>query len=779
MSRGPLCSRMGSARRLLLGLFVALLASSQGQDRGGGGYTSAPERLQALAMEGDGAWRREAQARCGSCKKLLKRVKNADVQALLALADHQQGGGDLAAASRTMCAAICVMTAGGASNRELPGALSNLGVLLKEQGSILAAEQCYRLASRLEPRNAGHHYRMANARLTRQELELARQSYMRATQRWPTFGDAYNNLGNCLMGMSRFQDAAAAYYYAVESNPSNANYLVNLGGVRARNDLPGAIDLLERALSIQPNFGEAWNNLANLYRDQGSLEKAAKAYEEALKFMHGSGEVLVNLASVRGYLCEWRGREELLQQIVTLSEQQLRQRVKVSLSPFYANTFGCTPDLLLALARYQAQSAVAGITYLLPLPQWQKAKKLGSPRAKLRIGIISSDLTNHIVGHGIASLLTLWEQQQQALHVYAYALAASDSSGPRATIEALAHEFESVHDWPSLDIAREINSKQLHVLLDLNGHTKGNRIDILALEPARVQVLFHGYAGTSGADFMSHIVGDRIVLPPELAGTGFAEHVMYLPAPLSFFLVELYQGLDAAELGADPTLAQGLAWIHAPRDAHDSNEDVRVACFNNLYKVTPDTFGAWMEILRADPATVLWLLRMPGAAVPRLAAEMQAAGVSQDRLITSDLFPREVHLQIKSAATIFLDTLAYNAHSSAADSLAAGVPVVTCAGAAMPSRVAASLVIAAGMQVTLARSREDYVVLALRALRGGGRLARTWRRDLVQQRKRCPFLDRDKWARGFAALLKQAAILSDASSPPFHIIPHAHALRVS
>jgi protein O-GlcNAc transferase len=204
-----------------------------------------------------------------------------------------------------------------------------------------------------------------------------------------------------------------------------------------------------------------------------------------------------------------------------------------------------------------------------------------------------------------------------------------------------------------------------------------------------------------------------------------------------------------------------------------------VACFNNLYKVTPDTFAAWMEILKAVPAAVLWLLRMPGAAVPRLLAEMQAAGVSQGRLITSDLFPREVHLQVKSAATVFLDTLAYNAHSSAADSLAAGVPVVTCAGAAMPSRVAASLVIAANMHVTLARSKEDYVLLALQGLDRGGRVARQWRARLVQQRKLCPFLDRDNWARGFAALLKLAAVVSASDMPPFHMIPHSNTLGLS
>eukprot|EP00802_Teleaulax_amphioxeia_P005536 Tamp_05540.p1 GENE.Tamp_05540~~Tamp_05540.p1 ORF type:complete len:766 (+),score=153.71 Tamp_05540:289-2298(+) len=664
------------------------------------------------------------------------------------------------------------MTAEGAAHRELPGALSNLGVLLKEHGLILAAEQCYRLATRLEPRNAGHHYRMGNARLTRQELELARQAYMRATRHWATFGDAYNNLGNCLMGMSRFRDAAAAYEYAVKSSPKNANYLVNLGGVRSRDDLSGAIEMLERALAIQPNFGEAWNNLANLYRDQGSLDKAAAAYEEAHKFMRGSGEVLVNLASVRGYLCEWRGRDKLLQQIVALSEQQLQQGAKVSLSPFYANTFGCTPDVLLALARYQARSTAAAVSYLLPLPNWQQPTRLGGPRSRMRVGILSSDLTNHIVGHGTASLLALWKQQRQPIDVYAFALTPSDQSAPRAALEELAHAFVTVHDAPSLDIAREINQQQLHVLLELNGHTKGNRFDILALQPAAVQILFHGYAGTSGAEFMSHIVADAIVLPPELAAVGFAEHVLYLPHPLSFFLIEHYQELEAPELSADPEPAQQLALEHVP----EAGGGVRVACFNNLYKVTPDTFAAWMRVLKAEPAAILWLLRMPGAALPRLLAEMAAAGVKADRLLTSELFPRAVHLKVKSAATLFLDTLAYNAHSSAADSLAAGVPVVTCAGAAMPSRVASSLVMAAGMQITIARTVDDYVDIALRALRGGGRVARTWRTSLVHQRSRCPLLDRGRWARGFAAVLKQAAMLSAANSPPVHIIAHANSI---
>ena len=206
-------------------------------------------------------------------------------------------------------------------------------------------------------------------------------------------------------------------------------------------------------------------------------------------------------------------------------------------------------------------------------------------------------------------------------------------------------------------------------------------------------MLFHGYAGTSGAEFVSHIVADAVVVPPELASDGFLERVLYLAAPLSFFLVEDYPDLDSPELSADAQPAQALAQAYLPPGlADDEGGVLRVACFNNLYKLTPETFGAWMTVLREVPTATLWLLRMPAAALVRLSAEMAAAGVEQGRLVASDLFPRHVHLKVKSAATLFLDTLAYNAHSSAADSLAAGVPVVTCAGAAMPSRVASSLV---------------------------------------------------------------------------------------
>ena len=127
-----------------------------------------------------------------------------------------------------------------------------------------------------------------------------------------------------------------------------------------------------------------------------------------------------------------------------LSPQQLQQGAKVSLSPFYANTFGCTPDVLLALARYQARSTAAAVSYLLPLPNWQQPTRLGGPRSRMRVGILSSDLTNHIVGHGTASLLALWKQQRQPIDVYAFALTPSDQSAPRAALEELgAHAQKS------------------------------------------------------------------------------------------------------------------------------------------------------------------------------------------------------------------------------------------------------------------------------------------------------------------------------------------------
>jgi protein O-GlcNAc transferase len=212
-----------------------------------------------------------------------------------------------------------------------------------------------------------------------------------------------------------------------------------------------------------------------------------------------------------------------------------------------------------------------------------------------------------------------------------------------------------------------------------------------------MQVLFHGYAGTSGGAFMHHFITDRIAVTPELSPL-FTEKLLLMPN--SFFLWEDYGDPLPIQLQKGYT-APNLE-EHLPGDA-----GFLFACFNNLYKVSPKAFGAWSKILKSVPDSTLWMIKMPPGAEERLWKEASSKGIPQKRLVMSDLFDMQHHLKVKSGAALFLDTFVYNAHSSACDSLAAGVPLLTMPGDSMPSRVGASLAYNAGMSLLVSNSLES------------------------------------------------------------------------
>ncbi|EKX45472.1 hypothetical protein GUITHDRAFT_108736 [Guillardia theta CCMP2712] len=657
---------------------------------------------------------------CGDCRDLEVLVAKMSGDEIERKAAEHHGKGSIRGAGRVLCGGFCSGTLLGG---RWGGAASNLGVVMKEEGLLNLAERCYILASRLDPAGPTHAYRRGNVRMAMQDLETARKAFLRATRLLPGYGDAYNNLGNCLMSMSRFEEAGASYGYAIRANPKEANYYVNMGGISARKNLTAGIQYLEQGLALNPFFPEAYNNLANFKRDVGDLEGAVEAYKNALKLMPDSGDIMVNMASAKAYLCDWRNRKSFLKRIIEVSRKELRDGKKLSLSTFYANIFGVDLELLKKVAEYHSNSAFSSVRYLLPLKPWFTADVR---EGGIRLGILSSDLTNHIVGHGIAALLPL--MQERGATVLCYALSSDDGSHPRRQIEQYS-KLTDIRDWSTEAAARHINADKLHVLLDLNGQTKGNRIEILSLRPAAVQVLFHGYAGTSGANFIDLFVADRILVPPEFSGF-MTEKLMLFPPAFSFFLVEDYGRLDDREHEEDGEYAARSVG----KELGIGPSYFRYASFNSLYKLTPSVFGAWMKILSQVDSSILWLLKFPSSAEKRLRKEAKARGVDDKRLVFTDLYPRAEHLQKKSGASLFLDTLVYNAHSSAADSLASGVPVLSMAGSGIVNRVAASLLICTAER--------------------GAELAKGWRRRLVQRRWETKFLDRGGWADRFLSLLR-------------------------
>jgi predicted O-linked N-acetylglucosamine transferase (SPINDLY family) len=242
-----------------------------------------------------------------------------------------------------------------------------------------------------------------------------------------------------------------------------------------------------------------------------------------------------------------------------------------------------------------------------------------------------------------------------------------------------------------------------------------------------------GYAGTSGADYIDYLVADRFVIPPDQHG-GFSEKVVYLP--------DSFQVNDAKRRISERTPSRAQAGL--------PDHAFVFCCFNNAFKITPDLFDVWMRLLAAAEGSVLWL-SAGGSARDNLRREAQRRGVSPDRLVFAPKTPlMEDHLARYRLADIFLDTLHFNAHTTASDALWAGLPVLTCAGRTYASRVAGSLLHAVGLPELITDSLEAYEALALKLARDAALLA-SFRQRLARDRDTCPLFDTTRFTRHLEA----------------------------
>jgi predicted O-linked N-acetylglucosamine transferase (SPINDLY family) len=253
-----------------------------------------------------------------------------------------------------------------------------------------------------------------------------------------------------------------------------------------------------------------------------------------------------------------------------------------------------------------------------------------------------------------------------------------------------------VRDQSDAEVAMLARRLQIDIAVDLKGYTGESRAGIFANRAAPLQVNYLGYPGSLGADYMDYIVADRTLIP-EGHDEWYDEKVIYMPGS--------YQVNDGRRTDADKIVTREQCGL--PRTGFV------FCCFNNNFKITPEVFDCWMRILKRVDGSALWLFEGYSGAPKNLRAEADARNVDPERLIFAKRLPLAEHLTRHRLADLFLDTLLYNAHTTASDALWAGVPVVTCAGETFPSRVAASLLMALGMPELITATIEEYEELAV------------------------------------------------------------------
>lgn len=575
---------------------------------------------------------------------------------------------------------------------------NNLGGLLQREGELELAIEAFNNAVRLQPDLYLAHYNLAKAHAAQGHFTPAEAAFKNAMQLKPGLAEIRLECGQLYHHFGFVPQATACYRAALRIAPSAQAYNALGAALQDWGNIRLAKQCYRRALRLKPDFDLPHFNLAQLQENLGNLDAANHHYQRMLDSDGDSAKPRLLLEMVRRKQADWSDYDAHLSALRDAIEEHLQDEQAEPLAVLSALAFPLPPAWLRELAaqssRQQAQLAQALAS---PFDYPQEV----SPD-RLRIGYLSPDFRCHAVGTLVAGLFQYHRRTE--FEVFAYSLTPVEDAWTAQVREGCDH-YHDVSKEPALNVARRIHADGIHILIDLAGYTTHSRPLVLALKPAPVQILYLGYPGTMGADFVPYLLADRHLIP-EAHAARYAEQVVYLPQAWA-----------------------STPWVIDPATPKRSDcglpEDGMVyCCFNGIHKIEPEVFSLWMCILQQVSGSVLWLSDGgTSGSNERLRQSAEAAGIAPERLVFAERRPHAEYLASYRLADLFLDTPAYNAGATAVGALAAGLPLLTCPGEHYASRMGASLCQAVGLPELICATPDAYVELAVALGRDPQRLS--------------------------------------------------------
>ncbi len=634
------------------------------------------------------------------------------------------------------------------------GALSNKAALLAAIGMHDESLELMNRACSLQPDNREFRLNRGGVLLKLRLFEDAVVDFSIVARQATNLAATSFGLGCALLGLGRASEALAAFDQMLAIAPHDANALVNRGvALSTLGKHSEAIECYDRAIKAKPRFVQALVNKGASLIEPDEIEKALSCYEEALTLdcdnssaLIGRGELLRGLGrhveaveslerallndplndgainsrlSVALDTCDWQKTHQLVGVI---------ERNRMPILPLTAVRTPLNAEYLLNIAKAECKRISFGKSI---------AKRIGSARqsrGKIRLGYISSDFGHHAVGYQIGELIE--KHDRSRFEVNGFSAAVSDGSALQRRIYGAFDRLDEVKALEDSELSKLISSRGIDVLVDLNGHTKGNRLGALVNRPAPIQVTYLGFPGTLGCEFIDYVICDRVVLP-ESDRRWFVEQPVWMP--------DCYQVSDSQQGWAAPStrLAEGL-----PEHAFV------FASFNAAHKITAEVWATWMRLLIKVVPSVLWVVASHEVAKRTLLNAAAQHGVGEDRIVFCATVSPERHLARQNLADLFLDTLPYCAHGTASLSLRMGLPILTCEGGTFAGRVGVSLLSCLGMHELIASSLADYEARALELALTPGLIASVKSR-LAASVQQSPLFDAKAFARNLESAFEE------------------------
>ena len=635
-----------------------------------------------------------------------------------------------------------------------------LGLMRMQQGRNEDAARFLQDALRISPDNASARYSLGIALMNLKQADQALAAFDAVMTTGAQDPRLFNHRGVALWNLKRPAEALASFERALALEPQSAESWGNRGlALRDLGRHAEALASFDRVLAIAPQSAAAWNSRGNVLRDMGRFDEAIESFGQAISLQPGYSEALNN----RGYTW-WSDKQHYapaladLEQALALDpdhpyaagevlhlkmcvadwsdfdsrKAQLDADVRAgkrAARPFMYQAASDDPADLQSCSRIWARDMY------LEVPAAAHDRTARRNAAKIRIGYVSGEFRQQATQILMAGLYEAHDKSR--FELIALDNGINDHSPMRARLEKSFDQWIDISGLSDEGAAARIRAERIDILVNLNGYFGKLRMGVFARRPAPVQVNYLGFPATLGASYIDYIIADRIVIPQD-EQRFYDEKVVTLPGS--------YQANDNKGRVLAPTPSRAEAGLPA---------DGLVFCnFNNAYKLTPGTFAGWMHILKQVDGSLLWLLQSPAPFADNIRQAAQAQGVSGTRIFFAPDRAQADHLARLGLADLFLDSLPYNAHTTASDALWAGLPVLTLRGKSFAGRVGASLLTAAGLPELITETQSDYEALALR-LATDGAVLKGLRARLQQDRGTCELFDTDLFRRRLESAYEQ------------------------
>jgi len=572
-------------------------------------------------------------------------------------------------------------------------AMNVLGVVWMNLGKPDRAVEILTRAVEFTPDQPGIHNNLGAALLDLGRIQEAADHISRAIQLDPAMAEAENNLGRVLLRIGRYAEAADKFKKATEINPDFAIAHANLGSVLLRDGrLDEAETALTRALSLAPNLVEAVNNLGNLQVRTRRLDEGLANYRRALEIRPDYADASSNLIFALDF------------------------------HPGVTNE-----ELLTERSRWNE-------TFAAPLrPERRDHPNGRDPGRRLKVGYVSADFRRHSAAFVFGPAVL--NHDKERVETFFYSNSPERDHLTERFMEAADH-WRPINEMPDAEVTELIRSDAIDVLVDLSGHTSGNRLLVFARKPAPVQITAWGNAVGTGIETMDYLFSDPIYMTPE--NRAFVTEEIYdLPCALSYLCPE-----NAPEVTPLPALDNGY---------------VTFGCFNKTIKITAPALDLWARVLEGVPESRM-LFKDTALELEserdRLRDELAARGVDPGRLDFLGHTPWAKHMAAYARVDLALDPAPQSGGTTTLESLWMGVPAVTLKGTTLCSRGSASALKGVGLEDWITEAADGYVACAVEKASDINALAslRAGMRDLI---RRNPIGDHQAYARAVEEAYRQ------------------------